>query len=494
MVVRVVIVVASCRPPPWGRTPALYATAREPVRPIWQARQVIDVDLLSPASFAEGQPHDQFAWLRANDPVHWHPEPGADGFWALTRYRDVKTVGRDPTTFSSTPTVMIGDEGGFDLDDHQMMLMADPPRHTALRKSVAAEFLPRAARAMRPRIEELATRIVDGVVGHSGCDLVTDVAGLMPSYVIADMLGLPLEDGVELYALTEAIHAAPESQAAGAGMAAVVEMFNYARGVWEARRAEPSDDLASLIAHAVVDGRELDVVDFNLFFLLLIDAGGDTTRNLVAGGLDALFAHPSQLAWLVDDPDARMAPAVEELLRWVSPVVYMRRTAQRATEIDGRHVLRLGQPRPRGVRADGRPARPGPHAQRPRRLRRRRTALLPGRPHRPGRDPRAAPRAADAARRPAPRRSDRMAPVDVHLGPQAPPDHLSEGPGGRLTTAGASTSVSSGRPARADRHRPHDRHAHGRGRGTRGRRAARPPAGSLAPPVGRRRGETGVRR
>jgi len=296
---------------------------------------MVDIDLLSPESFSRGQPHDQFAWLRANDPVHWHPEPDGDGFWAITRYRDVKAVGRDPATFSSSPTVMISDEGGFDLGDHQMMLMADPPRHTALRKTVTAEFIPRAAKAMRPRIEELATRIVDGVVQRGGCDLVTDIAGLMPSYVIADMLGLPLDDGVALYALTEAIHAAPESQAPGAGMAAVVEMFNYARDVWEARRADPSDDLASLIAHAVVDGRELDVVDFNLFFLLLIDAGGDTTRNLVAGGLDALFAHPAQLAWLTDDLDTRLAPAVEELLRWVSPVVYMRRTARRDLAIDG---------------------------------------------------------------------------------------------------------------------------------------------------------------
>jgi cytochrome P450 len=297
---------------------------------------VIDVDLLSPASFAHGQPHDQFAWLRAKDPVHWHLEPGADGFWAITRYRDVKAVGRDPTTFSSTPTVMIQDDGGVvDVGEHQMMLMADPPRHTALRKVVASEFLPKAARAMRPRIEQLAARIVDDVIDVGACDLVTDIAGLMPSYVIADMFGIPHEDGVALYSLTEAIHAAPESQAPGAGMAAVLEMFNYARATWEARRAEPADDLATLIAHAAIDGDELDVIDFNMFFLLLIDAGGDTTRNLVAGGLDALFAHPDQLAWLIEGLDTRLATAVEELLRWVSPVVYMRRTAQRDTELAG---------------------------------------------------------------------------------------------------------------------------------------------------------------
>ncbi|MBK5289787.1 MAG: cytochrome P450 [Acidimicrobiia bacterium] len=292
------------------------------------------IDLLSPSSFAHGQPHDQFEWLRTHAPVHWHPEPGADGFWALTRHADVRAVGRDPATFSSTPTVMIPDEP-MDLGDHQMMLMTDPPRHSALRKVVAREFIPRVANAMRPRIEVLATRIIDQVAAAGACDLVTEVAGLMPSYVIADMLGIPHEDGVALYALTEAIHAAPESQAAGAAMLAVIEMFNYANGVWEARRAEPTQDLASLIAHATVDGEPLDVIDFNLFFLLLIDAGGDTTRNLVAGGMDALFAHPDHLAWLIEDLDARLSPAIEELLRWVSPVVYMRRTAQLDTEIRG---------------------------------------------------------------------------------------------------------------------------------------------------------------
>ena len=266
---------------------------------------MIDIDLLSPGSFAHGQPHDQFTWLREHAPVHWHPEPGAEGFWAVTRYTDVRAVGRDPATFSSGPSIMIPDEGAMDLGDHQMMIMTDPPQHSALRRIVAREFVPKVAQAMRPRIEVLAARIIDQVAAAGSCDLVTDIAGLMPSYVIADMFGIPHEDGVALYALTEAIHAAPESQAAGAAMMAVIEMFNYAAGVWAARRAEPTDDLASLIAHASVDGNELDVIDFNLFFLLLIDAGGDTTRNLVAGGMDALFAHPDQLAWLTEDLGTR---------------------------------------------------------------------------------------------------------------------------------------------------------------------------------------------
>jgi cytochrome P450 len=181
----------------------------------------------------------------------------------------------------------------------------------------------------------LAQRIIDDVIEKGECDLVEDIAGLMPSYVIADMLGIPHDDGVALYRLTETIHAAPESQPAGAAMGAVLEMFNYAREVWERKRAEPADDLATLIATAAVDDHELDLIDFNLFFLLLIDAGGDTTRNLVAGGMDALFAHPDQFGWLKADLDARLGPAVEEMLRWVSPVVYMRRTTTRDTELSG---------------------------------------------------------------------------------------------------------------------------------------------------------------
>jgi cytochrome P450 len=191
---------------------------------------------------------------------------------------------------------------------------------------------------MRPRIEELATLIIDGVAAAGSCELVTEVAGLMPSYVIADMFGIPHEDGVALYELTEAIHAAPESQAAGAAMSAVMEMFNYATDVWAARQSAPGDDLATVIAQSTVDGAEIEFIDFGLFFLLLIDAGGDTTRNLVAGGVDALLDHPDQLAWLLEDLDSRLEPAVEELLRWVSPVVYMRRTAQQDTELNGSRI------------------------------------------------------------------------------------------------------------------------------------------------------------
>ena len=242
------------------------------------------IDLLSAGSFAHGQPHEQFRWLREHDPVHWHEEPGGPGFWAVTRYRDVKFVGRTPTIFSSQPTILIPD--GLALDpDHQMFLTSDPPRHTAQRKLISSRFIPRAARLLRPRIRELARSIVDGVIEGGECELAEEVAGLMPSYVLADLLGIPLDDGVALYPLTEAIHAAPGSQPPEAAMHAVTTMFNYAHQVWDNKRRQPTDDIASMIANGEIDGVPIDETDFNLYFILLVDAGGDTTRNLVTGGI-----------------------------------------------------------------------------------------------------------------------------------------------------------------------------------------------------------------
>jgi cytochrome P450 len=171
---------------------------------------------------------------------------------------------------------------------------------------------------------------------------VADVAGEMPSFVIAELMGLPLDDGRELYKLTEAIHTAPKAQAPGAGGAAVMKMFEYARGVIDEKRARPGDDLASRLLACEVDGRRLDDMEFLLFFLLLVDAGGDTTRNLLSGGLLALMQHPDQLAWLKQDLNGRLGTAREEMLRWTSPVIYMRRTAKHDVELAGK-TIREGQ-------------------------------------------------------------------------------------------------------------------------------------------------------
>ena len=299
----------------------------------------MEIDLLSPARFAAGQPHDQFCWLRDNDPVHWHPEPGGPGFWAVTRFEDVWRVDRDFQAFSSEPTIMIADPlGDLTFGGDKMMLMMDPPAHTAFRKLIRAEFTRPAAAGKGPRLGELARTIVNQVIETGECDFVAEVAGEMPSYVIAELMGLPLADGRELYKLTETIHSAPETLPPGAGREAVLAMFAYASGVIAEKRARPADDLATRLLAAEVEGRRLTDPEFLLFFLLLIDAGGDTTRNLLSAGLLALQRNPDQRAWLLADLTGRLASAREELLRFTSPVIYMRRTATRNAEVAGTRI------------------------------------------------------------------------------------------------------------------------------------------------------------
>ncbi|MBS0361142.1 MAG: cytochrome P450 [Proteobacteria bacterium] len=304
------------------------------------------IDLLSPSSFAAGQPHEQYRWLREHAPVRWHDEPngpdsGRRGFWAVTRHADVWAVDRDFQAYSSEPTIMIQDpaaEQAAGFGPYKMMLMMDPPEHTAFRKLIRSEFTLPAARLREDRIKALARQIVDAVIEKGECDFVSEVAGEMPSFVIAELMGLPLEDGRELYKLTETIHTAPEALPPGAGGAAVMKMFEYGSGVIAEKRARPGDDLASKLLACEVDGRKLDDMEFLLFFLLLVDAGGDTTRNLLSGGLLALMEHPEQYAWLMADLPGRLPTAREELLRWTSPVIYMRRTAKHDVELAGQQI------------------------------------------------------------------------------------------------------------------------------------------------------------
>jgi cytochrome P450 len=298
-------------------------------------------DLLDPGTFAAGHPLALYNSLRATSPVHWNPEPDGPGFWALTRYADVFAVDRDFQTFSSSPTILIQDplaDAEASLGEAKMMLMMDPPQHTGFRKLIRVEFTRPAADLRGSRLHNLARQIVNTVIEKGECDFVAEVAGEMPSYVIAELMGMPLDDGRELYKLTEIIHSAPETLPPGAGGQAVTKMFEYATGLIAEKRARPADDLATRLLEAEVEGRRLTDPEFLLFFLLLIDAGGDTTRNLLSSGLLALQEHREQRAWLMADLDARLPAAREELLRYASPVIYMRRTATKDTEIAGTKI------------------------------------------------------------------------------------------------------------------------------------------------------------
>ena len=298
------------------------------------------IDLLSVESFAGGQPHDQFRWLREHAPVYRHPEPDGPGFWAITRHADVDAVGRDADTYSSW-------RGGIHIPDataeelagaRNMMLYMDPPMHTRFRLLVNKGFTPRNVASLAERIGVLSAQIVDDVIERGECDFVSDIAGALPSFVIAELMGIPLEDGRLLYAWTETMHAAegavPDAERQQAGQS----MMEYAAQTARAKRAQPGSDIASILIQSEIDGDSLSEDEFNAFFLLLINAGGDTTRALVAGGMLALLQHPNELDRLRQDLDQLLPTAVEELLRYVSPVVYMRRTATRATSLGGKRL------------------------------------------------------------------------------------------------------------------------------------------------------------
>ena len=299
------------------------------------------IDLISAESFAGGHPWDQYAWLRDNAPIYRHPDANGGFFWAVTKHDDVRTVSRQPRLFSSYARgVMVAEPTEEDLiGQRQMMLSMDPPEHERYRRLVSRGFTPRRAQLMRIRIEDLAREIVDDVSDRGECDLVADVAGRLPSGLIAELMGIPRADGERLYELTEIMHTTDESVVSREQqMEAIVEMLTYAGGVAREKRAHPGDDIASALVQAEVGGDALTDEEFQWFFLLLVNAGGDTTRNLVSAGMQMLFEYPDQRSRLVGNLDGLMALAIEEMLRFASPVAHFQRTATADTVIRGQKI------------------------------------------------------------------------------------------------------------------------------------------------------------
>jgi cytochrome P450 len=248
----------------------------------------------------------------------------------------VLAVSRDSATFSSARAgYMTPDMDPVAVAQSRLMLLGmDPPEHTRLRGLVNKGFTPRRVARLEKRIRELSAAIVEAVAPRGECDFVSDVSGELPSLLIAELMGIPPGDGRRLYVLTERMH---QTGAPAEAQAAVVEMMRYAADVRAAKRAQPADDIASVLLRAEIDGERLGDLEFDLFFLLLINAGGDTTRNLVASGMLALLRHPPALEALQNDRSLLPA-AIEEMLRFCPPVVQFRRTATRDAEIRGQKI------------------------------------------------------------------------------------------------------------------------------------------------------------
>ena len=300
------------------------------------------INLIDPEYFAtHGHPWEQYEWLRANAPIFWHDEPDGPGFWTITKYDDIRAISRTPKIFSSYETgVMLPDPDPMGLYAQRlMMLNMDPPQHDRFKLLVSRGFTPKNAPLLRPRIEELAREILDAAMQNGSCDFVSEIAGRLPSGLIAELMGMPREDGERLYNLTEIMHTNDDAVAPPeVKMAAIGEMLMYGQSVADKKRKAPGDDLATILVNAEVDGDRLTDEEFQWFFLLLVNAGGDTTRNLLAAGLQLLFDHPDQRAKLMSDTDGHLATAIEEMLRFSSPVSHFKRTVMEDTTIRGQAI------------------------------------------------------------------------------------------------------------------------------------------------------------
>jgi cytochrome P450 len=223
----------------------------------------------------------------------------------------------------------------------EVILGMDPPRHTQIRNIVQAVFTPKLIRQKEAATRVAVTALIDEVIEKGACDFVDDIAVELPLRVIADMLGVPQDDRRQLFEWTNTLSLAAATANPELGLSALVDIGGYLTETIAERRANPADDLVSKMLMAEVDGESLTDSDVSLFFGLLMFAGNDTTRNTASGGMRALIENPGERAKLVDNP-AGIPNAVEEMLRWVTPVMYFARVAQTDTEVGG-HPIREGE-------------------------------------------------------------------------------------------------------------------------------------------------------
>jgi cytochrome P450 len=313
------------------------------------------IDLTDLDRWAEGVPHEWFALLREEEPVFWQAERGGRGFWSLTRYDDVLAASKDYTTFSSE----LGGTSLMDLTPEQVqsrmsMLDSDPPRHTRLRNIVNKAFTPRAVNAYEDRIRSLFKEVLDAELVPGELDFVDAVAVELPMRILCELMGVPLEDrrylvelGNRMLGNTDPDHAGQDFVAGESDLSAYAhlpfsspaapEMFAYANRLAAERRRRPREDLTTRLLEAGADGDRLSEHEFDLFFLLLVTAGNETTRHAMSNGLLTLLEQSEQRQRLIADPGL-VPTTVEEILRWTPSLLHFRRTATRDLELHGRTI------------------------------------------------------------------------------------------------------------------------------------------------------------
>lgn len=302
--------------------------------------QALDIDIYDPDVFVPGVPHDQFKILRAEAPVYKHADPEREsGYWAVTRHEDCVTISRNPEIFSSHEETCFLFEMPEDQKAQQQMMLVnmDPPVHTRQRSLVNRGFTPRTIGKLEERIEKVCEEIVDKAVATGDGDFVTMVAAELPLVVIAEMIGVPYEDRHKLFEWSNRMLSGddPDVVSPEANAAAAMEVYAYANELAAERRKCPADDIITKLISPDEEGNVLDEFEFDLFFVLLMVAGNETTRNAISGGMQALIENPEQWERLKADPQGLKGTAADEIVRWVSPVMDFRRTVMKDTVLGG---------------------------------------------------------------------------------------------------------------------------------------------------------------
>ena len=310
------------------------------------------LDLVSPDRYVSGHPHAAWTRLRLEDPVHWCEPAGYRPFWAITKHEDIRWISTHPERFSSAPRWVLLPErveqrtkdlypdaasrGGSPL---RSLVNMDPPEHRAHRDLAAPFFRPRVLANLEDRMRDVTRALLDRHVGVDvELDFVAEIAQWHPLRLICQILGLAVDDEHVILRLTNELFGSDDDEFARANRPALfAEMFEFFWNLVEEKRAEPADDLASVLAAGTIDGELVPHLELVSYFVLIATAGHDTTRTALAGGLHALLEHHDQLERLRDEPHLAKS-AADELCRWTSPIVHFMRTATEDTELRGRTI------------------------------------------------------------------------------------------------------------------------------------------------------------
>ena len=316
-------------------------------KPIYDIGQICELDKWE--TFINGQPFDLFKRLRKEAPIYWHEESldFEPGFWALTKHEDIVRVSKDPLTFSSAVGGHLMSMGDPEVVDPTAvaaivgnMIGMDPPDHQIYRKMVAPSFTPKAIKALEVDMRAKIRELLENVEDKGEFNFVTEISEQLPLWVLCEMMGIPESERPKIRDLVNNLTDASIQQDPNNSFQIWVnymELFKMGRDMIEERRRNPTDDLMSVVANTKVEGGELPPELLDGFFLLMVIAGNETTRNTLTGGLMALTENPEEREKLLKDPSL-ISNATDEMLRWVTSVIYFRRTATKDTNIRGQDI------------------------------------------------------------------------------------------------------------------------------------------------------------